>query len=120
TTVIEPAVELDLVGQPEPVAPASDGSPVRASPDEPDARGPVTQLAERQQEGLDPLGAIESAEEECGPAVPPRHRLPLEVEELRRHAVVDGMNAVRRHPVRALDQLAAVAARRRAHVGPAE
>src|SRR5207253_7990127 len=68
----------------------------------------------RAQQGVEPLRALESTEEQGGAGVSIRRWLPRVAEELRRRAVLHGMDAIRRKPIGSPDQIATVVDRKSA------
>jgi hypothetical protein len=118
--VADPLAELNLGGQAEIFSHAGHRSAVRSSADESNVRGVLAQLMERPQQDVRPFGSFEPAEEQRRPRVSTQTGTPLALEKLRRHAVMDRMDALSGQLVGAPDQIAAVAARRGADVGRAE
>src|SRR5207237_7704000 len=115
-----PAPRLDFVCQAALAAQARDRPPVRSPPDKPHARGITAELTKRPQQDVEPFRALESTEEQGWAGVSIRGGLPRVAEELRRRAVVHGMDAIRRKPIGSSDEIATVAARWRAHIGSAQ
>jgi hypothetical protein len=118
--VIDPFAKLDFGRQAELLAHPGHPITIGPGPDKTDTRSIRTELAEREQQRVQTLRAFESAEEQRRPGVQPRCRLPDVVQELWRHAVVHGVNAVRRQLVGTPYQIPAEVARRGTDVGRAE